>query len=271
MKDKPLDYYERLKISLSIIICAIIRDFWVVEHREKVFGSSVRSRKFPCLKQDSGKENLYYLPRIRYTGYRENKSKDLDYKSRRAHWVSGHLRKALKSSERQIYEAKKHGIHIPDGYTFVRPHKRGDKAKERIYRSRSAMEYLCLIDNLKDIKTRDLWFQYELNVKKWLESNGIVVEHISASKRGDGGIDLRAIKGSEHLLIQCKFWKNPVGVSILRDLSGSLQDFPDGSKGVVITSSHLSSEAKDYSIKHNIQFIENILFENNIDNKISYK
>jgi len=104
-----------------------------------------------------------------------------------------------------------------------------------------------------------------LNVKKWLASNGFEVEHLAASKNGDGGVDIQAFKGEEHLLVQCKYWrKERLGPAIVREMIGVLQTFPVGAKGVVVTSTKLTEGAKKLAIENGIQFIENVDFKKEI-------
>jgi HJR/Mrr/RecB family endonuclease len=45
---------------------------------------------------------------------------------------------------------------------------------------------------------------------------------------------------------------------------GTLQTFPLGSKGAIVTSSELTSAAKELVIQHGIQFIERVNFAEGI-------
>lgn len=259
----------RFELGIKILLASIIRDFWVVEERERVFGASMEVRKSPRLRADRGRPRIVYLPRIRYINNFKDESDGLNLKARAPHFVVGHLRKALQASEDQIILARKFGIIVPEGFTFVRPHRRGDAAQERIYRSRSALQCLQALKPVADTGTRDSWFTFELRVREWLASNGFHVEHLAASRNGDGGVDIQASKGNEHLLIQCKYWHGQnVGPNVIREMLGTLQTFPSGSKGVVITSSELTSAAKDLAIQHGIQFIERVNFGAGIQRKL---
>lgn len=143
---------------------------------------------------------------------------------------------------------------IPEGFTFVQPHRRGDKAQEQIYRSRSALQCLRALDPVGPENRQDAWFTYELNVKNWLATNGFEVEHLAANKRGDGGVDIQAYKGSEHLLIQCKNWQvAKIGPSVIRELMGTLQTFPAGARGVIVTSTELTEGAKKLAMENKIE------------------
>ena len=210
-----------------------------------------------------------YLPRIRYVNKFKDESDGLNLKARAPHFVVGHLRKAVQASEDQIILARKFGIIVPEGFTFVRPHRRGDAAQERIYRSRSALQCLQALKPVADTSTRDSWFTFELKVREWLASNGFHVEHLAASRNGDGGVDIQAAKGSDHLLIQCKYWHGQnVGPNIIREMLGTLQTFPAGSKGVIVTSSELTSAARELAVGHGIQFIERVNFAAGIQRQV---
>lgn len=97
---------------------------------------------------------------------------------------------------------------------------------------------------------------------------GYKADHKAASRNGDGGIDIQASKGSEHLYVQCKYWKDPVGISVVREMIGTLITYPEGSCGVIVTSSELTIPAKELAIDYGIQFVENVSFEKSIDHKL---
>ena len=127
---------------------------------------------------------------------------------------------------------------------------------------------MCLRMIDKEASGQDGWFGFERNAKQWLEGHGFKVDHASASRNGDGGVDLQASKGTENLLIQCKYWKNPVGLNVVREMIGTLITYPAGSHGVILTSSELTIPAKELAIEHHIQFVENVSFEKPIDHKL---
>jgi Restriction endonuclease len=269
LKESTAEFEALFELGIKILIASIIRDFWVVEERERVFGASMEVRKSPRLRGDRGHPRIVYLPRIRYISNYKDQPDGLNLKARAPHFVEGHLRKALQASQDQILLARKHGIIVPEGFTFVRPHRRGDAAQEQIYRSRSALQCLQALKPVADTGARDSWFTFELRVREWLATNGFHVEHLAASRNGDGGVDIQASKGSEHLLVQCKYWHSQnVGPNVIREMLGTLQTFPPGSKGVVVTSSELTSAAKDLAIQHGIQFIERVNFGAGIQRKL---
>ena len=251
----PSEFYRRIQLALKMLLAAIVRDFWVVEERARVFAAARSVKRTPRLRADWGEKTVVYLPRVRYIGDIEKRGEPLDFVKRRPHFVIGHLRKALEASSAQIRLAREYSIVVPKGFTFVRPHRRGDKAQERIYRSRSALQCIRALGPVP-VGAKDAWFTYELNVKNWLATNGFDVAHIAGNKHGDGGVDIQAHKGAEHLLVQCKYWQARIGPNVVRELMGTLQTFPKGARGVIVTSSELTGGAKKLATENKIQYIE---------------
>jgi hypothetical protein len=245
LQGHDVEWLRKFELGIKLLLAAIIRDFWVVEERERVFGTGIRTKNGPRIHADQGKPVVVYLPRVRYVGDVQNKGDALNLVARRAHFVIGHLRKAVHASEPQIQLARRFGIMLPEGFTFVKPHQRGQKAQEVIYRSRSALQCIQALGPISTPGTSDHWFQYELNVKNWLASNGFEVEHLAASRIGDGGVDIQAYRDEEHLLVQCKHWqKEKIGPRIIREMLGTLKTFPEGAQGVIITSTQLNRRRK---------------------------
>ena len=260
-----------LASGIAVFLSSMIRDFWVVEERERVFGKSIVARSVSQLSGDRRKPVIVYLPRVKYKNTQSDivfAEKELDLVNRCEHFVVGHLRKALKASNSQLSLARDYGINVPEGFTFVKPHKRGHLQAEKLYRSRSAMQCLKLLDFKAECG--DNWFSYELNTKNWLEDNGFLVYHQSGSRNGDGGVDLRASKDNTTVLVQCKYWKNPVGIAVLRELYAVLQEYPKSTYALVVTASNLTQDAKEYANAHSIGFLENLRFDTKITAQLPF-
>jgi HJR/Mrr/RecB family endonuclease len=162
------------------------------------------------------------------------------------------------------------GVFVPEGFTFVRPHRRGtsaDREREKVYRSRSALRCLRAIPPSAGDE-RDGWFTFERNVADWLAREGYEVDHLAASRTGDGGVDIQASRIGEVLLVQCKRWARPVGPSTVRELIGTLTTFPDGARGVLVLSGSLTEGAKTLAYQAGIQFIENVDFGRTVDGSL---
>lgn len=257
---------ENARAGLKLLFAAVVRDFWVVEEREKVFSVIQRSGMAKRGHKDD-ELTVVYLPRVRYTeipNVRRCES-ELGQTERRAHFVSAHLRKADQSSESQHVLAQRYGFVVPKGFTFVRPHERGKKKREVIYRSRSALGSLYT-----EMETaapgRSDWFRFERDVYTLMKDLGYTVEHASASKRGDQGIDVFATKGDDldvvNWVIQCKCYRpnRKVGPGIVRDLVGALTEHPHGTRGMIVTTSSFTRGAREDAERHNIRTMDGAEF-----------
>ena len=122
------------------LIAAIIRDFLVCDEKDSFYSGKGQPKKPGTSKASS--IVIRYLPRfrVRYIGIRHP-----EYKAHRGevigHHVSGHLRRCRIASPAQLVLARDFGIPVPEGFTFVRPHDRGEHSKV-LYRSKSALQLL---------------------------------------------------------------------------------------------------------------------------------
>lgn len=246
---------EEIILALKQIICALVRDYWVVETKETVFEQKKISEYLPRKYDRKDKPyRVIYLPRVIYKNKKKNGTKEcyqnLDYQKRSKHSVRAFLRSSKTISPLQKYLAQRYNFSVPEGYTFVQPHYRGETKKQQIiYRSRSAMQ---MIYN-KDVSTStntNKFFQFEVDVKKLLEFNKFDVKHISANTRNDGGIDIVATKNLSDkqlvYLIQCKCYnkKLKIGPNIVRELAGSMAGYNEECRGIIITTSKFTNDAE---------------------------
>ena len=251
------------------MICAIIRDYWVIEKKEKIF-SEIKDREYlPRNYSNTKNIRIIYLPRIRYNSSPKvkNQFKKMEYEKRGKHFVRAFMRKSTNSSPLQKYLASQYNLEIPEGHTFVKPHERGiKKDQEIIYRSRSALNMLYQ-ENNHESGNSSRWFKFEKDIKKLLELQNMQVEHYSASKRNDDGIDIVAIKKKkeeiETHLYQCKCYKpkNKIGPDIVRELMGSMIAFGGKCTGWIVTTSSLTDDSirliKDFKTKgYEINYLE---------------
>ena len=260
------DLYASVHASLKMLFAAVIRDFWVVEERDAVFSpknvkrlGGVRIRK-----AEDGSPRIVYLPRI---NYREKPSlqkcrESLDHTTRSAHFVQKHLRKVGQPSDLQILLAKQYGVSVPEGYTFVRPHERGaNSARLIIYRSKSALQSLYSADGATSSGVSE-WFKFEKDVARVFSSLGFDVQHKSASRSGDQGVDLVATKGEDfdavNWVIQCKCYRInfSLGPDKVRELHGVVATYPSGTRGMLVATCSFSSGAKQLANELNIRLID---------------
>lgn len=194
--EQSWDWDDDSQVTMQLVAAAIVRDFLVVEERETVFGSRSATRRV------HGHEvrTVIYLPRVQYHRPRadlEQLPEALEATAGRSrHAVTQHLRRVGTASAAQRFLAQRYGVHLPEGFTFVRPHERGAAATQeriRIYRSRSASRMLFEVVETAPAGTRPDWFEFEKECATVLRRRGLVVRHQAAQRDGDGGIDLYAI------------------------------------------------------------------------------
>ena len=134
---------DKIFAALKLLFSAIVRDFHVVETRQRAF-EVTQEKRLPIPRFQHDGPITVYLPRVRYISSPDvsrcrNK---LGHQERRAHLVHDHLGKANSASAHQLILASRYGFDVPKGYTFVRAHDRGGKKRDIIYRSRSALNCL---------------------------------------------------------------------------------------------------------------------------------
>ena len=161
----------------------------------------------------------------------------------------------------QLFLAKAAGYDVPTGYTFVRQHERGAEARRTLYRSRSALRLVFAADE-GGVAEQDQgpagWFEFEIAVKRWLESENFSVEHVAAARSGDGGVDLYATKGKGlsriNWVVQAKYSASgrKVAPAAVRELVGALVGFPSGTRGLLVTNSAFTSGAETQAAKSGV-------------------
>ena len=177
------------------------------------------------------------------------------------HWVVAHLRKIQgQPSDTAIVLAKNYNFEIKENFTFVKPHERGNlKGKNVMYRSKSALKLLFQENvTISPGAVTPEWFQFEMDVNKWLIKNKFETVHTGGS--GDGGKDIVATKiidkELQTFIFECKCWKLPIGIGIVRSLVGTLTDYPPETFGAIITTSNFTKDAIEYAEKKKIILID---------------
>jgi hypothetical protein len=260
--------------ALKLLLSAIVRDFHVVEVRESIF-SVAREKRSRVERLGSGDPVTVYLPRVKYVhSANVNKCRtDLGHQERRTHVVHAHLRKADSASAHQLILASRYGFDVPKGYTFVRAHDRGGRKRDVIYRSRSALSclYRAVPPRTGMSEEPSDWFRFERDVQTLMKRLGFEVEHVAASRTGDQGVDVYARKGADLdeicWVIQCKCYgpKNKVGPGAVRELIGTLQAYPSGTRGMLVTTSSFSSGARTKAWEANIRLMDGAEFSHLLD------
>ena len=111
---------------------------------------------------------------------------------------------------------------------------------------------------------RPAWFDFEKDVAVALSEMGLRVVHQAASRKGDGGVDIYACDEVEDIVwaIQCKCYApaRKVGPDVIRELAGSLYRYPEGTIGMVVTTSTFTQAAHDEAAALGIKTIDGIQF-----------
>jgi hypothetical protein len=268
--EQSWDWDDDSQVTLQLVAAAIVRDFLVVEERETVFGSRSATRRV------HGHEvrTVIYLPRVQYHRPRadlEQLPEALEATAGRSrHAVTQHLRRVGTASAAQRFLAQRYGVHLPEGFTFVRPHERGAAATQeriRIYRSRSASRMLFEVVETAPAGTRPDWFEFEKECATVLRRRGLVVRHQAAQRDGDGGIDLYATDTEgQGWVVQCKCWglHRTVGPEVVRELHGAIAKADIGgtvaSRGILITTSRFTGGAIELAKSFGFECIDGAAF-----------
>jgi len=271
-RDPHNPFNEKGELAIRLLLSAIIRDFWVVAERQKVFG--LKARRIERRGIHGAERRVVYLPRVRYLESKMDLTRlnvSLSYEKRSQHYVKPHFRKA-NPSQLQL-EIAKRALRIgPDGHTYVQGHYRGIERTEgrTVYRSRSALALLFEASqselNEPDHLSLTDWFGFERAVSFLLERNfNFTIAHRATRGKTDYGIDILATKpvGAEieTWVIQCKCYKpsHLVGPSQMRELVGSIADLGSNGvarvRGMMVTTSRISGDALSLAVKHGIQCV----------------
>lgn len=98
------------------------------------------------------------------------------------------------------------------------------------------------------------WFQFEKLIEQIYLHRGFSVKRLGGANP-DGGVDLVIGSPSENVVVQCKHWRKwMVGVRQIREFLGTLTDSKI-SKGIFITLSGYTADAKKLAEKHGIQIL----------------
>jgi len=264
LENLPPERATAVAAAVKLLLSAVIRDFWVLEQRESVFGHRRAGGREAAKERAKADPTVVYLPRIQYTPRPrlDECSSQLDYRERREHMVRAHLRRADRASAHQVILARRYNFDVPAGYTFVRPHQRGSGHRDVIYRSRSAIRSLYDTISVSAQAGPTEWFRFESDVRRLLEAMGFQVQHVAASTRGDQGIDIYATKDAEpdqeNWIIYCRHCRGSrkVPPRAARDLADALAAYPAGTRGMMVTDSNFSPGAASAARQRGIRLVD---------------
>ncbi len=246
---------ERLDATMHLLLASIVRDFLVVEDRASVFRQVTEPIHRTAKGQGSSSGSvIVYLPRVRYAARPDvgRLVRDLAVE-RRAHDVAAHLRRSPRMSPTQRALAEYHGWTIPDGFTYVRPHRRGDREVDVIYRSRSALQALYEISEPGDTATSkrsDDWFAFERAVRELVRDRGLRYEEVQPL--GDAGIAVLAVDDADHehgLWLIHALRGERIGPGHVERHAAALANAPEGTRGLLVTDGVLTDAARAAAVR----------------------
>lgn len=259
--DGKMDSFEHYVALIALLGAAAIRDFWVIEDREKSLGPARVSRPRGL---KSNKSRVIYLPRIRYVegrlGQSSLEARTKTASERRAHWRSAHFRKlptGSKPSKKQLLLAAAQNIKPPAGTTWVRSSNISGNDGDLIYRSRSATAALFdVIPFEKQSHAGLSWFAFERLCARELNRQGF--EELTR-KGGDRGTDIFCSRGTgpttETWVVQCKHWNAKIGPDVVRDLHGA-RALRTADRALLITSSAFTQGAIETAADLGIELLD---------------
>lgn len=269
------DRFFQIGAGVACVLAAIVRDFWVLEEREAVFGfcgdagPTVGGEASPGTGEGLGGYGMRprrgrhyrYLARVRRAGREEIAEchRGLNLRSVRLHLVSGHLRRSRNASPGQIDLGRQFGLEVPGGHTFVRPHSRGGDpggAGETVYRSRSATRLLYGLTAFPPADAGIDWLRFERVIHALVASLGL---EFSGSAREHGSLYVMARReGQGCWLLLCKFLgagakAGPEAVRRFAERLGRLSPRP---RGLVVTNGMFKPSAVAEAARLGIELVD---------------
>ena len=114
---------------------------------------------------------------------------------------------------------------------------------------KSAIEYRSLSD-LKRMHP----FKFEDYVAKLYKNMGYSVKQ--TKRTGDGGKDIVATKNGQTYFVECKRYSDPINVHKMRDFVGACVLGGKDVKGIYVTTSSFTNDAKSAANRIGIQMID---------------
>jgi HJR/Mrr/RecB family endonuclease len=98
------------------------------------------------------------------------------------------------------------------------------------------------------------WFQFEKLIELIYQHRGFSVKRLGGANP-DGGVDLIVASPTDKFVVQCKHWRKwTVGTPRMREFLGAMTD-SGITKGIFITLTGYSSDAKQLADKHGIKIL----------------
>lgn len=98
------------------------------------------------------------------------------------------------------------------------------------------------------------WLDFERLIGEYFNRQGYSVAE-NTKQGADGGVDLRLVKNGESVIVQCKHWKNKIGVPVVREHLGAVTA-QKASRGIVVTSGKFTRTARTFAVENNVGLID---------------
>lgn len=105
------------------------------------------------------------------------------------------------------------------------------------------------IDSIRSLS----WVQFEHLVGEAYRRRGYRVSE-NPTKGADDGIDLWLEKNGDQNLVQCKHWKQNVGVSVVREHLGVVSAY-NAQRGIIVSSGAFTAAARDFAQQTGIELV----------------
>lgn len=98
------------------------------------------------------------------------------------------------------------------------------------------------------------WDEFERLIGEYYTRHGYSVAE-NSQKGADDGVDLYLQKDGENIIVQCKHWKNKVGVPVVREHLGAIAAM-NATRGMVVTSGAFTQSAIAFANENNIGLVD---------------
>lgn len=113
------------------------------------------------------------------------------------------------------------------------------------------------IDYLENCAKVEWWCdltarQFECEVAEWYRRKGYIAH--TTKYVGDGGVDIVLNKGDETIFVQCKHYKAPVGVAVMRELYGVVKG-ENATRGILACLYQPTQGAREFAHRCGIEIV----------------
>lgn len=265
------EWLAGVEAAIKLWFAGVVRDFWVLETRERTFhpcpGPASRPPAAPSDRPAlPARRRFTLLPRVRYVGPErlDACSRRLGLRTPAPHAVAGHLRRVRVPGPHQLTLAEGLGVSVPEGYTFVRPHRRGGGGENHgrpVYRCRSAVQLLSGHgDSGPGPTPASDWFQFERDLHSAAVALGLEVRGLTAHRGIDALLILAARPGDPGepflWLCACPRESGAHDTAAVATFVRLVRGQPAVCEGVFVTTGSFAPEAVEAAAREGVRLID---------------